>query len=118
MRLLVVNVAWSVLLGAGIFFTSPKFLDVIESFDMPLSGLTTLALSPAFRYLVPFLAIIFLAKERTFRSPQTNFWLNFVHTILIFGIQAIYIACVFGPLFQILDRLAFVPNAKYFASLH
>ncbi len=100
------NLTWSALLSAGIFQSSPRLVHILEAFDTPLSGLTILALSQFFRYLVPVLALLALGKEWIFRSARMNVWINIAHTFLILTVQAIYVAGIFGPIFELLDRLS------------
>jgi hypothetical protein len=107
--LLVVNLVWSAVLAASIFGTSGRFGRLFESFEMRISGLTTLALTRALPYTVLVLALLGLAKEWYIHNPRMNLWINVAHLFVIQIMQALYTIGAFLPLFQLLERLSNVP---------
>lgn len=104
--LMILNFSWSVTLVAGMLVTSGKLRPILESFEVEMPWLTKIAVSPIFLLVIAGLTILGLVKEWRIGCSRLKTRINFVHTFMILIIQAIYIAGIFGPLFDLLNRLS------------
>ena len=86
--------------------TRARFRDLIADFDLPLSFVTSFALSPAIPILLAVILIVTVANELIPHSSSiSNAW-NGIVVCLALGCLAIYLAGVFAPLMTILRGLS------------
>ena len=103
--LLSLSLVYSLFVMLRIWQTGAAFRQMFLELNFPLPFLTGLALSPAFTWTVPLLALANIAKEFLIRNRITTMIANGVCWAIVIALHQVYVMAVFHPLLRMIQAM-------------